>query len=141
MYKIVSVLLALGLALQGLNFLRTLFGPGVSQLGLSFPPWAVSLGMAPSLFAGILVLVLFMNKNAVAFWAYLPLTILAFGTIINLILTLPAVAETTITQNSTAAILNIANLVLIAVFLFKLAICWMMWKLMGRGELRYPSSQ
>ena len=139
MYNTVSVFFMLGVLFQAFNFLKTLAGPGISQFGLTLPSWAIAASALPGLVASIVVLILFFQKNACAFWAYLVLVILHAGGAIQTVTTAWHLAGGAATLNAADAFQDVGVLILVTTLLVKIVLSWMMWKLIQRGELRYPA--
>ena len=135
MYKTVSLLLTLSVAAVAFNFLKTLFGPGVSFGMVHYPGWMSATGMIPALLSGVLVLWLLYIQSAASFWVYLTMTILKSGGIFTLIMSLQQ--QDALASRSPAA--AIANASVAVVFMVSLVILWMLWKLTKRGDLTFQN--
>ncbi|MFT5001551.1 MAG: hypothetical protein ACI875_002564 [Planctomycetota bacterium] len=140
MYNAVTAVLALGILAQLRNLASALMGPDISQFGTQISSWFLSLAIVPGIAASVFIFVLFQKKNAAAFWAYAVLTIIAAGGILNIIAILPLTIQAVNTANSPAQIMSFANVIFVAVFIVKIAICWAMWRLIKKGVLTYPKA-
>jgi len=142
MYKTVHAVLIISLLVIAYLFVKNLVGPNLTLLSNRLvPSWTISISMLPSLITAGLVLILFSQKNAVAFWGYLILTIEVLSRFIKTITTLAVTPNIMSSVNNQSAVLTIENIFLVIIFTGKLTICFMMWKLIERGELKYPENR